>query len=215
MIIYRDVKGSKLSNAEVDANIHELEDGMNAALGAVMTLNGEPGQILVEATGPDTARVALPNIVNAPGQVIAVGTVIADAAAAGKVGEYNEVKVAAADALALTSAAELNVLSYALQPGDWQCGGSLCFTGNGAGAATATSYLIGGASLGSATLPGDEYLASVRNAGTSPLAIDTRLALPSRRLNISAETTVYLVAKASFSGGNCLAYGKLWFRRMR
>jgi hypothetical protein len=39
--------------------------------------------------------------------------------------------------------------------------------------------------------------------------------LPPRRLSLSATTTVYLIAKASFSSGTETAYGYIEARRMR
>jgi hypothetical protein len=178
-------------------------------LAAIVDLQGQTGQLIVSA--PDTngiVTVSFANPATFPGPVTIPGRTDGTAPASGAVGEYQEIVIASTSAVALTTATPASVCQLVLPAGDWDVGGSTDFTGT----ATSLSYSYGGTNT-SVALPSAEFLAGMRGATTNPLATDPRFALPTRRVLANAPTTVYNIAQASFSGGTCSAYGKLWARR--
>jgi hypothetical protein len=139
-------------------------------------------------------------------------------AAAGYVGEIVTSTVASGSAVSLTTVTPANVTSISLTAGDWDVNGIVDFN---LGAAT-SNLMQCGPSLVSATLPtqaggsglGPDALAQDQ----SSLTLDTGLQTEGGndvRLSISATTTVYLVASATFSAGTVSAYGTLRARRVR
>lgn len=140
-----------------------------------------------------------------------VGTTLADSSNSGSIGEYIFSDIPQGSAVTLTSNAASNVTSITLSAGDWEVGGSVSFVNGGS---TTRTYLIGGISTTSATTPSPELRASV-NTPSSVAATDDSYAIPMQRINVSASTTVYLVAQAGFSTSTCKAYGVIRARRVR
>ena len=127
------------------------------------------------------------------------------AAAAGVVGEVLSA-VTAAD-VSVTSGTPLNVLSLSLPAGEYELESALLVTNSGN--VTALSF---GVSSTSAVLPSNWY--DLYSITTTLAAGNSSRQGMSRRLRLSATTTVYLVAQASFTG-TCTAQGYIRAMRVR
>jgi hypothetical protein len=146
-----------------------------------------------------------------------VGTTTNNNANAGSVGEFITATVATPGS-GLTTATPLNVTSISLTAGDWDVASVIDFLYTGA---TVTD-IRGGPSLTTATLPTQ---AGGSGLGTDALAIDPSnfvtvgdtqtLDSGPVRVLISATTTVFLVAQATFSAGTVSAFGTIRARRVR
>ena len=144
------------------------------------------------------------------------GTGLADSAQAGSIGEVITATVATGSSISLTSVTSANVTNISLTAGDWDVWGCVCFT---LGATTTMGYLSCGINTTSATLPLNNAGVSTRaGAGTNAtidVTVDSVLPIAPIRINISATTTVYLVARAKFGTSTCKAYGTIYARRRR
>lgn len=118
-------------------------------------------------------------------------------AAAGNIGEY---LTNTSGAVALTSGAIANVVSLDLTAGDWDVSGNVIFTPS---AGTHSFFGVG------MDAP-DVYLA----ATFSTAALNQALNTAPRRYNVTATTTVWVVAQAVFAG-TCTATGTVRARRIR
>lgn len=134
-----------------------------------------------------------------------VGLVTGVAAASGVVGQ--EVSASSGSAVSLTSGTLTNIVSISLPAGDWELESALRV--NNAGNVTILNF---GVSATSAVLPTDWWdrynITTTIAAGTS-----TRQGM-SRRVLLSATTTLYLVAQCTFTS-TCTADGYIRARRMR
>lgn len=147
-----------------------------------------------------------------------LGTATNDNAGAGSVGEFVTATVVAGSAVSLTTATSANVTSISLTAGDWDISSFVDYVLTGA---TAT-LLQSGASLTTAVLPtqaggsglGTDALATDPNVKTTLTGTEQQDGGPVR-LSISATTTVFLVAQATFSVGTVTAYGTIRARRAR
>lgn len=138
-----------------------------------------------------------------------LGVTDASNATAGNIGEAVRAAVAAGSNLPLTTATAANVTSISLTAGDWDVSGMICFTGT----PTGTVYNMG-LSTTSATL--STFGDNAYQTPTSPNAVaDNCMTIPAWRLNVNTTTTVYLVARATFSVGSVGAYGRISARRVR
>lgn len=135
------------------------------------------------------------------------GTVLADNAAAGSVGE---VITATASSVASPTGTIINITSISLTPGDWDVIGYL---GSTAGGATMTSLVGGGISTTSATLP--TYPGYTQINAVATVGSITSVACPSSRINISTTTTVFLVGFVVYTLSTCTLNGTIRARRMR
>jgi len=146
------------------------------------------------------------------------GTTSNDNAVNGTVGEFQTSTVPLGSAVSLVTATAKNVVTLSLTAGDWDLRSQVDFSLSSA----TTSLFQAGASLTTNTLPGQ--------AGGSGLGTDALHSLPlilttstttttlgsvPVRLSISATTTLYLVALATFSAGSVTAYGTISARRVR
>ena len=127
------------------------------------------------------------------------------AAAAGVVGEV--LSAATTTSVSVTSGTPLNVLSLSLPAGEYELESALLVTNSGN--VTALSF---GVSSTSAVLPSNWY--DLYSITTTLAAGDSSRQGMSRRLRLSATTTVYLVAQASFTG-TCTARGYIRAMRVR
>lgn len=127
------------------------------------------------------------------------------AAAAGVVGEVLSSVTAAA--VSVTSGTPLNVLSLSLPAGEYELESALLVTNSGN--VTALSF---GVSSTSAVLPSNWY--DLYSITTTLAAGNSSRQGMSRRLLLSATTTVYLVAQAAFTG-TCTAQGYIRAMRVR
>ena len=135
-----------------------------------------------------------------------LGNTAGTAPAAGYIGEQIRATVASGSAVALTSTVAANVTSIALTPGTWDVSGIVLFTGN----PTVSSAFFGSVNTTSATLgtTGDNSMPISLSTANFGLG-DDGVTIPAWRVNISANTTCYLVARASFSLGSVSAYGRI------
>jgi hypothetical protein len=144
-----------------------------------------------------------------------VGTTSGSDAASGYVGEYVYSTIASASAVALTTATAANVTSISLSAGDWDVSGLVELATTSATVA-ANAPVYAGIATTSATLTDTQY------ALHRPVAVTTTtyapwlsLHAPTLRLSLTATTTVYLVAQATFTAGTMKAYGTVRARRVR
>jgi len=130
------------------------------------------------------------------------------AAGVGELGEITQSLVDVGNAVSLTTATGANVTSVSLTAGEWDVDGNVNF---GASSATITA-MAAAIHTTSATLPtdGSECSSGVRVTTTS---ITDTITLPRKRISISSPTTIYLVAKATFSAGTMTGYGTITARR--
>lgn len=137
-------------------------------------------------------------------------SITSDNAAAGNIGEYVESLIASGSATALTTATAKNVTSISLTAGDWDVSGNVNFAATTA-TVTGTS---GGISSTSATVPtdGSEVFSGVQ---VTLVSENDSVTLPRKRFSLSGTTTVYLIAKSTFSAGSVSAFGQINARRAR
>lgn len=131
-------------------------------------------------------------------------------AATGNIGEYIESSVLVGSGAALTTATPLNVTSISLTAGDWEVWGTGGFAYTGATATIA----VAGASPTSATFD------TGRNNVQTPIpgavgTVEYAFAIPRTRRQLTATTTIYLVAQANFTAGSAKGFGALCARRVR
>jgi hypothetical protein len=118
-------------------------------------------------------------------------------AAAGDVGEYLTVT---SGSVALSNTTLANVVSLNLTAGDWDVQGNVTFA---AGSGTHTFF---GAGIG--------VLDTFTSSTFPSAALNQAITTVTRRYNVAATTTVWLVAEAGF-GGTMTATGTVRARRMR
>lgn len=170
---------------------------------AGITTNGSTaGQILTSVGG----KTVWTNVTTTAD----VGTVLADNVAAGIIGEYTNKLVTSAAAISLTTATAANVTNMTIAAGDWEIEAHVNFALT---AATATAFSAG-INTTSATLPvdGSECYSAII---TTLLSDTDTITLDRKRINVNATTTIYLVAKSTFSAGTETVYGALTARRIR
>lgn len=139
------------------------------------------------------------------------GTIAADSAQAGSIGEY---LTSNAGPTPLTSGSSVNLISLSLTSGDWDVWGTAQI--NPAGTTVLDTW-GGGISLTSATQPaynsGSQFLMDLGTNG--PTGAPQVNPTGTTRINVSSTTTVYLVGNASFSIGTAVGYGAIFARRVR
>jgi hypothetical protein len=144
------------------------------------------------------------------------GTVAADNAAAGKIGEVLSTSNSAGSALATGVA--LNVATLTLTPGDWSVSGVIVFA---EATNTVPTMLAAAISMTSATLPTAAQIVSGAGNMTQYFMPFTKGPLSQTmqtgvcRVNVASNTTVYLVAQATFSTAGLTASGYISARRVR
>jgi hypothetical protein len=150
-------------------------------------------------------------ILRGTGAVIIKGTATNDNASAGCAGEVISSNITAA--VTLTTATPANVTSISLTAGDWDVYGEVWIS-VGTGGATQIKAAINSAS---ATFPVNPSL----NTATSQISaaitasLFSVLSLRTCRVSLSATTTHYLIAQATFPSGTTQALGNIIARRAR
>jgi hypothetical protein len=143
------------------------------------------------------------------------GTVAADQAAAGNVGE--QLAVSQTTAVSLTTAVTANIATLALTPGDWSVSGVVIF-------AEATNTIPTMLAAAVATVSGTLPTAAQVAAGTGNMTqyalaftkgVNQTMQAGVCRINVSANTNIFLVAQSTFSGGTLTATGYISARRVR
>lgn len=157
------------------------------------------------------------------GQLSGGGTTTNDNASAGQIGEFRDIAAGSLATVSLAvSGTTYNIvtltgssplLQSTLTAGDWDCYGSIQWTGT----ATSVNYCEGGVSTASATAPTARYRAKWLGRSGSFSAGDPGFAIPTQRISVPASTTqdVWLTSACIFSGGTAQAYGSLSCRRAR
>lgn len=141
-----------------------------------------------------------------------VGTTAANNANAGAVGEYVTATVATGAAVALTTAVVANVTSISLTAGDWDVTGVIDFN---AAATTSISAMQVGTSTTTAALGAQDTFSSEAFAAMVPGAVPIGYNVPVTRISVATTTTVFLVAKATFTVSTLAAFGTIRARRVR
>ncbi len=133
----------------------------------------------------------------------------------GKIGEFVSGAIEFDAPVSLTTNVDANVTSISLTPGDWDVWGIVYFSG---GATTIVTNLVVSVSPTSATQnTGNGRWASEVYASETIFSASRvpSLALAQTRFILSATTTYYLTARASFTVSTCTAYGIIQARRRR
>jgi hypothetical protein len=157
--------------------------------------------------------VVLDQFGNIPALVGKVGITDGSSARPGDVGEAITSLVLIGAAVPVTSAAITNITSIVLTPGDWDVSASV-ITDPAAG--TVTQTISGGISLTSGARPGNlgDGFAITQGLTTNAGAI-LSTAVSLRPLNVTVNTTVFLIVQAVFTGSTMAMYGTIVARRMR
>jgi hypothetical protein len=143
------------------------------------------------------------------------GTVAADEAAPGTVGEV--ISGSNTTGIALASNTPVNLITLHLTPGDWNVGSVVTFTP----ANTGPNGLASGITLTSGTLPTEAEVATgkgiMNQNWSSSMTSNKPQSLPTSlvRVNTAVPKDVFLVVMASFGGGSVGATGYMSARRIR
>ncbi|MDR5758200.1 hypothetical protein [Caballeronia sp. LZ035] len=156
----------------------------------------------------------LNNVQITPSSTLGVaGTILADDAQPGAVGEY--VTFSSAGIVTPTNVVR-NAAAFVIQAGDWDVTATTAVFGTG------TINLLNlqtGISLISQTFQNFGNNAIQANQillASGQIQVPCSIVAPSRRINVAIPTTVYLVAQAGYTGGGTLSsIGTINFRRMR
>lgn len=134
-------------------------------------------------------------------------------AAAGNIGEV--LSASQATDVAMTSNTAINVAVLNLSPGDWTVSGVVTHDPSAAPSALTAAISMTSAALpnAAAVVGGTGSMSQWRWAFTS--GVTQTMQAGSVRVNVSAPTAVYLVARAVFGSGTCGATGYIAARRMR
>lgn len=163
-----------------------------------------PGRVLIATTTDDgTHALQVNGTVKFAGY--AAGALVSDAS--GNVTSntgYVTSAIASGSAVSLTTATAANVTSISVPAGTWFISGNINFS---AASATVTGT-SGGISSTTGTLPtdGTEVYSGVQ---VTLLSETDSVTLPPKRFVLGSTTTVYLVAKSTFSAGSVGAYGSI------
>lgn len=190
--------GSTVGNTGGNVSI---SGGFGSGTGAVN------GNVNVGTSG--TAVVTIGNVSNTLSGIAIAGRTNATTPSAGFVGETITSLVATGAAVSITtSGTAINVTSISLTAGDWDVSGNINYNLTVATQTAATA----GISTATATIPTD---GSEVESGSTATALTGKngITLPTKRINVSATTTVFLVARAVFSAGSESAYGSIVARR--
>lgn len=113
-------------------------------------------------------------------------------------------------AIALTTATPINITSILLTSGDWDLWGNVTFNSTG----TTNPFVDAWMSPVSASLPDASNYSRISVPG-GPFNLQTGIVCPHIRMNVNANTTVYLSAQSTFTGGATTACGSIFARRVK
>jgi hypothetical protein len=134
-------------------------------------------------------------------------------AGSGVVGQVIQSTIAVGSAVSLTTGTSATVTSISLPAGEWYVNGQVDYT---AAATTSITILTQGISTTAATLGAqDTFSRSVSGAVIPTASNDIGLPIRGQLLSLTATTTVYLVANATFTLSTLSAYGTIEARRIR
>lgn len=141
------------------------------------------------------------------------GTATNNNAAAGKVGEYISSAVTTAQNVPGATDTWADVTSITLTPGDWDVSASLVTQLNGA---SGVNSMLGG--IGTAAGSDVTGLVVPINTllGAPPTNTnDSAMTIPTNRVSIASNTTLYLKLRVSYSSGTPKCFGFIGARRVR
>jgi hypothetical protein len=139
-----------------------------------------------------------------------VGTTTNNDANVGAVGEVISSTVPQGSAVSLVTNTDKNVTSISLTAGDWDIWGNINLD---TAASTSITAFTGSSSTVSNTRQSPSF--TFRCAAFVPGVVTTGQAVPQTRLSLSATTTIYLVAQATFTVSTAAAWGQIFARRRR
>lgn len=183
-----------------------MADSKISALGGASSTGATDVTVIVQG---GTSKKAL----------VGLGTATNDNSAAGCIGEFVTATIPVGSAVVLGTGTPSNVTQISLTAGDWDISAQIDFN---IGAITSITQLITAISLSTGAL---STQAGGAGLGTDPINIyNTAAMVPTAnisldagpvRLSVSATTTVFLVASATFTVSTCGAFGTIRARRMR
>lgn len=191
---------------------------LSTGAASVLSFNTRTGAVTPQAGDYTAAQVgaialgaAVPNT-NPVSQFI-TGTVAADNAAAGVVGEVMSASLNVGSATALTTGVGKNVVQIALTAGDWDVDATLAFV---PAATTTVGSLGGGISVSSGVAPAQGVSGAVYDyMFNSAINVNLTMNTARIRLNINAGANLFLVAFANFATSTLGAAGTIYARRVR
>lgn len=128
-------------------------------------------------------------------------------------GEAIQSTIAVGSAVSLTTGTSATVTSISLPAGEWDINGQVDYR---AGATTSITILTQGISTTAATLGAqDTFSRSVSAAFVPTASNDVGLPIRGQLLTLTATTTIYLVANATFTLSTLSAYGTIQARRIK
>ena len=131
------------------------------------------------------------------------------APAAGEIGEVITAIVDRISTQSLSSAVVKNLTSVLLPPGNWQVTGQIAFIpAGGAVVANCCALLALTNNEGQSNTNTPDYCTAGSNF-TSATNTDVPLTTPTRFVNVSVATSVYLNTSVNFTPGTCVAYGSI------
>lgn len=158
-----------------------------------------------------TGSSHLNNVTTSTGSGAGSGLTNGVAPAAGQIGERIITSLANGSAVTCTpSGTPVNVVTISLTPGVWDvsCVCAIAQTGAGSGSTSGCSIVTTSGTAGT------DGVNSVGGPAPVISVYQVYPTIPSYRLTLSATTTVYLTASASFSTGVWKAYGSLYATRV-
>ncbi|MCS3423450.1 hypothetical protein M2403_002051 [Rahnella sp. BIGb0603] len=184
------------------ANSIQIKRGVTAKVSAYTPLSGE---LVLDTT---TNKLYAGDGTTAGGnQIVASKKGVTDASSA-STGEVGEVIQVTTTATANASSAAVNAAQITLTAGDWDVGAVIKLNSSSA----PYSVFVAGLNTSSATQPSFPNAVQL-NLPTS--ATTQQAPVPSVRFNVSASTTIYLVALAVFASGTSTVDGYIRARRIR
>jgi hypothetical protein len=144
-----------------------------------------------------------------------LGTVSANNACAGCIGEYLSATLASGSAVTLTNNTAATITSITLTPGDWDVKGSCGYASTSASTSITRSLCsLSLVNNGLDVTPGRFYDLAFP-AFSPPAGAGHTIQVAPERFSVASSTPVYLIAFSAFTVAGNTAYGKISARRMR
>lgn len=173
--------------------------GNSPALQAI----GDDTNVSVQVTAKGTGSILLNNPVTVTGVLAATGLTGTTSGAAPAASDIGSVNTATFSAVNITTSnTNQNLVSLVVGAGIWDITGNVLYN---AAATTTTQILVAGISTTSVTLPAAGNYAQL--TATMPVNAANSLILPVQRINVTTNTTVYLVGLAVFGTSTMSATG--------
>ena len=147
-----------------------------------------------------------------------VGTVAADTAGVGLVGEFFTATKATGSSVTVATGSATPITSITLTAGDWDVWGVVDYT---AASTTSIAEFIQGTTsaancLTAPVIPAQDFYTAVASATNIPNpAVDAALETPTNRYSVAGSTVVCLTTKPTFTASTLKAYGSIFARRRR